>query len=263
LTAAAAGFNETAKGHTWGLDMTFAFDSKLSGRGVKVAILDTGLDLSHPDFEGRSITDLSFVTGPAGSLLSTQDNVGHGTHCTGTSCGPRTVDGSIGYGIAYEAEIFIGKVLNDQGRGLDGDILAGINWAIRQGCRVISISIEGPPSQSFIAYERVAKAGLRKTAIIAAAGNESNRRQGHIAPVGTPANCPSIMAVAAVDANGQVSDFSNAGRSTNSGGGTGGGARSASPAPGWTFTPPGRCLQGTSGSAGRAWPPLTWRGLRR
>jgi len=105
----------------------------------------------------------------------------------------------------------VGKVLSDAGSGPDSAILAGINWAIAQGCRVISMSLSSPPSQSFVAYERAAKAALRTTAIIAAAGNESNRRAGLFKPVGPPANANSIMAVAAVDSNLRVANFSNRG----------------------------------------------------
>src|SRR5882762_5280072 len=68
---------------TWGLLACGVTKSKFTGKGIKVAVLDTGLDLTHPDFKGRSITTKSFVDGEA-----VQDGDGHGTHCTGTSCGP-------------------------------------------------------------------------------------------------------------------------------------------------------------------------------
>jgi subtilisin family serine protease len=69
---------------TWGLQATGVPASKFSGKGVKVAVLDTGFDLRHPDFPGRSVTAVSFVKG-----YKAQDGHGHGTHCIGTSCGPR------------------------------------------------------------------------------------------------------------------------------------------------------------------------------
>ena len=116
------------------------------------------------------------------------------------------------YGIAYNAEIFAGKVLSNAGSGDDGGILAGIAWAIGNGCQIISMSLgastrRGTPFSPI--YEEVAKRALSQgTLIIAAAGNESFRPS-FINPVGRPANCPSIMAVAALDKRLQVASFSN------------------------------------------------------
>lgn len=195
---------------TWGLQATQVVGSRYSGAGIKVAVLDTGLDLTHPDFTGRLITSESFIAGEA-----VQDRQGHGTHCIGTACGPLNPpdpSSPMRYGIAYNAEIFAGKVLSNQGSGADGGILAGIDWAITNGCHIISMSLGGPasPGTTFSPiYEEVAKRALsRGTLIIAAAGNESNR-PGRVNPVGRPANCPSIMAVAALDAELQVSFYSN------------------------------------------------------
>lgn len=201
---AAAAFNESE--FTWGLQATKASASQFSGRGVRVAVLDTGLDLQHPDFQGRSTSSRSFVLGEGA-----QDGHGHGTHCIGTACGPRQPGQSPRYGIAFDSEIFAGKVLSNRGSGSDGGILAGINWAITNGCHVISMSLGAAtrPGQGFSPiFEAVARRALAAgTLIIAAAGNESNRPE-IIAPVGHPANCPSIMAVAALDAQGRVAFFS-------------------------------------------------------
>lgn len=194
---------------TWGLQATKVVSSRFSGAGIKVAVLDTGLDLTHPDFARRSITHKSFITGE-----EVQDLQGHGTHCIGTSCGPLNPpdpSSPMRYGIAYNAEIFAGKVLSNQGSGADGGILAGIDWAISNGCQIISMSLGAPtfPGTSYDKiYEEVAKRALsRGTLIIAAAGNESNR-PGVVSPVGRPANCPSIMAVAALTAELGVSFYS-------------------------------------------------------
>ena len=93
--------------------------------------------------------------------------------------------------MAYDAEVFAGKVLSDAGSGADRGILAGINWGISEGCRVISMSL-GAPTQvedTFSrVYEAVAQRAMRKgTMIVAAAGNESNRPT-TIAP--TPGQLP-------------------------------------------------------------------------
>ena len=176
-----------------------------SGKGIKVAVLDTGLDLTHPDFGGRSIFSKSFVPGEA-----VQDRNSHGTHCIGTACGPLnpTEAGRERYGVAYDSIIYAGKVLSNAGRGADGWILGGINWAVANKCQVISMSLGAPVSigsSGYSAvYENAAKAALNAgSLIIAAAGNDYSQ------PVSHPAYCPSIMAVAAVDNNNIKANFSN------------------------------------------------------
>lgn len=205
--AIAAAVSETEL--TWGLQATRAAASRFSGRGIRVAVLDTGLDLGHPDFVGRRITSRSFIVGEA-----VQDGHGHGTHCIGTSCGPKQPGRLPRYGVAVNAEIFAGKVLSNQGSGADGGILAGIQWAITNRCAVVSMSLGSRvmPGEGFSQiYEAVAQRALAAgTLIIAAAGNDS-RRPTSILPVSRPANCPSIMAVAALDQRLSVAIFSNAG----------------------------------------------------
>jgi subtilisin family serine protease len=157
---------------TWGLQATKVLDSPYSGLGIKVAVLDTGLDLTHPDFAGRKITSQSFISGEA-----VQDLNGHGTHCIGTACGSKTPSIMPRYGVAYNAEIFAGKVLSNRGSGADGGILAGIEWAITNGCQIISMSLGAPtrPGDTYSRiYEQVGLRALRQgSLIIAAAGNDS------------------------------------------------------------------------------------------
>lgn len=206
--AAAPSGSETEA--TWGLQATGVVSSPFSGKGVKVAVLDTGFDLKHPDFPSRSVTAKSFVAG-----AKPQDGHGHGTHCIGTACGPKEPFRPPRYGVAWESAILAGKVLDDQGGGADGGILAGLEWALAQGARVISMSLgaEVAPNDPYSElFEAVGQRALAAGAlIVAAAGNESDRRSGWLAPVGHPANCPSILAVGAVDAKLQLGNFSNRG----------------------------------------------------
>jgi subtilisin family serine protease len=203
---------------TWGLQATKVVNSRFSGRGIKVAVLDTGFDLTHPDFVGRKIISKSFVDNE-----EVQDKQGHGTHCIGTACGPLTPSILPRYGVAYDAEIYVGKVLSNQGSGSDTGILAGITWAIANGCRIISMSLGArvEPGQAFSKiFEAVGGRALRYgTLIIAAAGNDSNNPRDFrkLYPVSHPANCPSIMAVAALNSQLQVADFSNRGLESNGG----------------------------------------------
>jgi subtilisin family serine protease len=198
-----------ASSATWGLVATRVPQSAFSGRGIRVAVLDTGFEQQHPDFAGRVIITQSFVPGEA-----VQDLHGHGTHCIGTSCGPLNPPLGVRYGVAYGAEIYVGKVLNNAGRGTDGQMLAGINWAVQNQCAVVSMSI-GAPVQLNQPYNRVFQAAAnaaveRGTLIVVAAGNDS-ARPGVMMPVSHPANCPSLVAVAALDVSSSVASFSNAG----------------------------------------------------
>ena len=205
-----------SKDTTWGLVATAAHTSRFTGRGIRVCVLDTGIDLGHPDFADRVIVNRSFVAGE-----DVHDVQGHGSHCAGTAAGPARSTLGPRYGVATEADLFVGKVLNNSGSGREGDILRGMDWAIEQGCAVISMSLgrgtfvgEEPDPL----YEEVGLAALNAgSLIIAAAGNESRRQFGHVAPVGAPANSPSIMAVAAVDSNLEVAPFSCGGRNPDGG----------------------------------------------
>ena len=188
---------------TWGLQATGVSTSSRKGTTIKLAVLDTGLDLRHPDFAGRGITSQSFIAGEA-----VQDGHGHGTHCIGTSCGPRTPVGTRRYGVAFEAQIFAGKVLGNTGSGGDSNILAGIDWAVRNGCRVISMSLGANVRWVSTAYETAGRRALDAgSLIIAAAGNNAGR-PGNKGFVGVPANSKSIMAVGALDSRLGIAPFS-------------------------------------------------------
>lgn len=182
---------------TWGMQAIRANMSSLTGRGVKIAVLDTGVDTDHPDLAGRIEDTASFVPGE-----TVEDAHGHGTHCIGTVAGPLRPHEGPRYGVASECRILAAKVLNNSGSGTDGQILAGMAWAIARGARAISMSLGAGvrPGELFPqTYEKLAQRALQLgTVIIAAAGNES-RRPGHTAPVGRPANCPSILAVGSLD----------------------------------------------------------------
>lgn len=205
-----ASYSDTAS-MTWGLQATRASNSRCSASGIRIAVLDTGFDLNHPDFAGRSPITASFVPGQV-----VQDGHGHGTHCIGTACGPRSPVGTARrYGIGYDATILAGKVLSNAGSGQDAWILAGINWALHNKAVIISMSLGAPVAVGGsykLAYEQAAQAALNAGClIVAAAGNQGN------SPVGSPANCPAIMAVAAVDSNLQRAAFSCIGINPNGG----------------------------------------------
>ncbi|PYS35047.1 MAG: peptidase S8 [Acidobacteria bacterium] len=187
-------------GATWGLIACKVPPSARSGLGIKVAVLDTGFDLGHPDFVGRPITSQTFVGQPV------QDLHGHGTHTTGTATGPKTPAGTTPrYGIGFRASIFSGKVLSNSGSGTQAGVLAGMNWAVANRCPVISMSL-GAQIGVQPAYTAAGQAALNNGClIIAAAGNAGGA-------TGAPANSPTIMSVASLDKNLSPSSFSNFGK---------------------------------------------------
>ena len=194
---------ELLLGATWGLTACRVPSSTKSGAEIKVAVLDTGFNVGHPDFpDARIGGQKSFVVGQ-----EVQDLHGHGTHCIGTACGPKSPPGSTPrYGIAYGSSIFVGKVLSNTGSGTQAQVLAGMNWAIAEGCQVISMSL-GSSSPVNAAYTAAGQAALNSGClIIAAAGNSAPN------PTGSPANSPTIMSVASLDKDLRLSSFTQRGK---------------------------------------------------
>jgi subtilisin family serine protease len=193
---------------TWGVEAVGACTSDLAGRNIRLAVVDTGFDHSHPDFASRNIRYWS-AFGCKG-----YDNNGHGTHCAGTAAGPRAAGTQRRYGVAPDAELHVYKVLDHSGNGRDFDILAGIDQAIFDGCEVISMSLCRDPvstNGSSPAFDAAGQSALNAgSLIIAAAGNSSSRHKNIVAPIAEPASSPTIMAVAAVDRQFNVADFSAA-----------------------------------------------------
>lgn len=201
----------------WGLKAMGIDASKYSGKGVDVCVLDTGLYLSHPDFKGRSIIGKSFIPNEPWDY----DGNGHGTHCTGVAAGYLSLSNGTRYGIAYGANIVIGKVLADSGSGATSGIVDAIDWVLQKKFKIVSMSLASPvkigekPSPIF---EQIGQKALQQnTLIIAAAGNDSSRPDVP-KPVSSPANADSIMAVGAVDNKMSVADFSNGGINASTGG---------------------------------------------
>lgn len=207
---------------TWGLRACAVDTTLQTGRGVKVAVLDTGFDVvpatqtpSHPDFYQRRIGAVSYV--PVSVETGPEDKHGHGTHCGGIACGPASPKYSPRYGIASNADLHAIKVLWKGPTGTaDGDdrlaylVLFHIVMTLRPA--IISMSFGAPTKVGDgcnPAYERLAQLALQAgTLIVAAAGNGSRRPQVR-APIFHPANCPSIMAVGAVDWALDMAYFSN------------------------------------------------------
>ncbi|MFM1802089.1 MAG: hypothetical protein RJA81_1441 [Planctomycetota bacterium] len=198
------GFSDSRRG-TWAIHAIGLTQSRNNGSGSKIAILDTGIDFQHPDWQDREIFHRSFVG------KSAQDDHGHGTQCAGLACGHPSSSNQARFGAAPKSDLYVAKVLESDGSGPDSAILAGIDWAMGQGCHVLSLSV-GVQSSNLMpdpVYETVAQRCLKSGMLfIAAAGNDSHRPN-LIRPVCRPANCHSIFAVAAVDRYLRLAPFSN------------------------------------------------------
>ncbi|MFC4735972.1 S8 family serine peptidase [Bacillus daqingensis] len=174
------------------------------GQGVRVAILDTGIDANHQDlnvYGGHSV----FSSWPDSNPYI--DNDGHGTHVAGTVA---ALNNSVGVlGVAPQARLYAVKVLDQNGSGSNAGIAQGIEWSILNNMDIVNMSLGGPTDSSILrAYSDYAyNQGLL---LIAAAGNSGNA-SGTGDSVGYPAKYDSVMAVGAVDANNNRASFSSTG----------------------------------------------------
>jgi subtilisin family serine protease len=137
---------------SWGVEAVGALNTSFDGRGVTVAVLDTGIDRGHPAFTGVEVVEEDF-TGEGNG-----DQNGHGTHCAGTICG-RDVDGTR-IGIARSvAKLLVGKVLGKDGGGSTQAIYDAMQWALRNGAHVISMSLgmDFPASRTGMPPDRHAR----------------------------------------------------------------------------------------------------------
>lgn len=201
----------------WGIKSIGIERALYTGKGIDVCILDTGLEMSHPDFSSREIEGKSFIQGEDWS----KDPNGHGTHCTGISTGNLRSDTGKRYGIAKDCNLKIAKVLSDKGKGTTSSVIDAIDWAITKQFRILSLSLASPVAlneKPSVLFETVGTRALENNClIIAAAGNDSNRPS-LPKPVSAPANSLSIMAVAAIDGQMRVAKFSNGGLNPSTGG---------------------------------------------
>jgi serine protease AprX len=179
----------------------------LTGRGIGVAVIDSGVDPRHAALAGRIAATVDFTGGDG------IDRFGHGTHVAATIAGAqgRLADTRDHRGIAPSARIINLRVLGEDGSGLASNVIEAIDWAIENrkahNIRVINLSLGAPVLQSYRddpvceAVERAVAAGI---VVVAAAGNFGMNKDGHLAWGGitSPANHPSVITVGAIDTHG-------------------------------------------------------------
>lgn len=181
-----------------------AWKAGYDGKGVRVAVLDSGIDATHPDLKGR-ITAAKDFSGSG----STDDGNGHGTHVASTIVGSGAKSGGKYVGVAPGARLLVGKVLDDGGSGEDSGILAGMQWAVDQKARVVNMSLGATDFTGDDPIEQAVNSLSKSsgTLFVIAAGNDGPSDT----TVGSPGSAEQALTVAAVDRHDALADFSSRG----------------------------------------------------
>jgi serine protease AprX len=180
---------------------------RLSGRGVTVAVVDSGFDPNHDALKGRTLATVDFTGGDG------VDRFGHGTHVAAIIAGQpgRTADTRMYQGVAPGANLLNLRVLGSDGSGTASDVIEAIDWAIdhrdQYNIRVINLSLGAPVLQPYRddpvceAVERAVRAGIF---VVTAAGNHGQSTDGKrvLGGIVSPGNSPYAMTVGALDTKG-------------------------------------------------------------
>lgn len=168
-----------------------------AGKGVKVAVIDTGIDYNHPELAPNYKGGYNAIITTATPL----DDQGHGTHVAGTIAAVKDLKGVVG--VAPAADLYGVKVLDKRGSGQYSWIVAGIEWAVNNGMDVINMSLGGGSGTEALKQVMI-KAHAAGIAIVCAAGNDSG-------PVNFPAKYPQAIAISASDSADKIASFSSRG----------------------------------------------------
>lgn len=174
-----------------------------TGKGVKVCVIDTGIDGSHPDLNGGKIVGwVDYVSGKT----TPYDDHGHGTHCSGTIAGTGAAENGKYKGVAPEASLMGVKVLGKDGSGSNTNILKGIDWAVKNGADVISMSL-GSSTHSQASDDAIKNAVNAGVTVVVAAGNSGPNAK----TIACPGDSPDAITVGASDRNDAIASFSSRG----------------------------------------------------
>ncbi|MFF0723235.1 S8 family serine peptidase [Streptomyces sp. NPDC004134] len=182
-----------------------AWKNGLDGAGVTVAVLDTGVDATHPDLAGKIAAGKSFITGE-----EVVDGHGHGTHVASTIAGSGAASGGSHKGVAPGAKLAVGKVLSNAGSGSTSQIVAGMEWATKEaGAKVVSMSLGSSATDGSDPLSRSVDELTRSTdsLFVIAAGNDGPGKE----TVSAPGTADSALTVAATDKSDGMADFSSRG----------------------------------------------------
>ncbi|GAA2234665.1 S8 family serine peptidase [Promicromonospora sukumoe] len=181
-----------------------AWEAGLDGTGATVAVLDTGIDATHPDLVGKVVAQENFTP-----ESSPYDGHGHGTHVAATVAGTGAGSGGLRAGVAPGADLIVGKVLDDSGSGSESEVIAGMQWAAESGADVVNMSLGGDPTDGTdpmsLAVDELSAA--HDTLFVVAAGNSGPGAS----TVGSPGAATTALTVGAVDRDESLAEFSSRG----------------------------------------------------
>nr|WP_190156358.1 S8 family serine peptidase [Streptomyces litmocidini] len=182
-----------------------AWESGFDGTGVKIAVLDTGVDRTHEDLRTQVVGEKNFS-----ASADAVDRVGHGTHVASIAVGTGARSGGRYKGVAPGAKVISGKVLDDEGYGDDSAVIAGMEWAAAEGADVVNLSLGGPDSPGVDPLEAtVDRLSAEKGILFAiAAGNEG---ESGASSLGSPGSADAALTVGAVDKDDRLAPFSSTG----------------------------------------------------
>ncbi|WP_405496821.1 S8 family peptidase [Streptomyces sp. NBC_00096] len=172
-----------------------------TGKGVKVAVLDTGIDETHPDLKGIEAAQKNFTE--SDSL----DHIGHGTHVASTIAGTGAQSGGRYKGVAPGVQLLDGKVIADDGYGTESSIVSGMQWAVDQGAKVVNMSLGGQDGPGLDPKEEAIARLSDRALFVVAAGNRGNKP----GTITSPGSAPEALTVGAVDKQDRLADFSSRG----------------------------------------------------
>lgn len=175
-----------------------AWDLSKSAGSQTVAVLDTGVDAGHPDLAGHLLPGYNLFN----TALPPNDDNGHGTAVAGIIAAG-TGNGSGIAGVAWNAKIRPVKMLDKDGNGSDGKLVMGINWAVKNGARIITLSLGGAYANSIV-HDAIKNAVAKGVLVVTAVGNDGTAEFQQ-----WPAAYPEVLAVGATDRNGVLTSFSN------------------------------------------------------
>jgi thermitase len=177
----------------------FGWDLIQGSPNVIIAILDTGVDLAHPDLVTKLVPGYNFVSNNSNA----SDDHGHGTHCAGIAAA--ATNNAVGVaGVGFNSRIMPVKVLSSSGSGTHSGIANGVTWATDQGAKVVSMSLGGTSSSTTL-QNAINYAWSKGVIVVAAAGNSNNDVKVY------PAAYDNVISVGSTDSSDNKSTFSNFG----------------------------------------------------
>ena len=180
----------------------YAWANAITGQGVKVCVVDTGIDYNHPDLRNKVVKQANIYEGTDDAV----DDNGHGTHVAGIIAS----EGLVYRGVSHDASLMAAKVLGSQGEGYASDVVLGIQWCVAEGAQVINMSLgEGlypgtcDATEMAIAVNEAADAGV---VVVCASGNDNDP-----ANIVSPACASKAIAVGSVDKTDSIASYSDGG----------------------------------------------------